>query len=352
VIGARTDAGSTPWSEPADAAAPAASHQTCAEILTDQLPDQLECLGLFADIGTKRVAEGVREFQPAQQLWSDGADKTRWIHLPDGTEIDTSDPDEWKFPIGTKLFKEFRWKGHRAETRVFWKVDDHRWQRSSYRWNETETAAQRFGGGDVEVAGEDYHIPTAKECDQCHKGRTDSILGFEAVLLALPGSTGYTLSKLLSEQRVTDTAQLSALHLGDDGTGHASVALPWLHVNCGISCHNLNTAAEAFKTKLSFRLRVKDLNGESLQGVDARATSIRQRAVTPRWSGRTRIVPGAPDDSLVVFLASRRQPGMPRDQMPPIATRVVPTEGVEALKQWITKLGNGAEATDAGTQVP
>ena len=328
------------------------STERCAESAIDQPPDDLECLGLYADMKTKRVADDVHEYRPSEQLWSDGADKTRWIYLPDGAKIDTSDPDEWSFPLGTKLFKEFRWKGRLAETRVFWKVRDRRWLRASYRWNEEQTAARRFEGGDVEVSGDTYHIPTAKECDQCHKGRTDNILGFEAVLLALPDATGYRLSDLLRDHRLSDVDKLEKLELGDDGTGHAATALPWLHVNCGVSCHNRNPASEAYKTMLSFRLQVADLNGASTREVDARTTSIDVRAVTPRWSGRTRVVPAAPDKSLAYFLASTRQPKMPRDQMPPIATRVVPVDGAHLLEQWISSLATNNVEADAGSQVP
>jgi hypothetical protein len=332
--------------------APRFADTNCANFAASELPDSLACTGLFVDLEGKQLAAGIRVFQPAAQLWSDGADKTRWIYLPEGSRIDTSDPDEWIFPVGTKLFKEFRWKGMRAETRIFWKVADGRWLRTSYRWNDAQTQAQRFGGGDVEIAGDSYHIPSAKECDQCHKGRTDNVLGFEAVLLALPGATGVTLSKLIEEQRLTDSTRLADLRLADDGTGKAASALPWLHVNCGVSCHTLNAAAEAYTTKLSFRLLVSDLHAASTREVAARTMSVGVAAVTPRWSGRTRLVPGSPEDSLIYFLASTRQVKMPRDQMPPIATRIVPTEGVAVLSQWISSMANDAEQVDAGVSVP
>lgn len=36
-------------------------------------------------------------------------EKQRWISLPEGEVIDNSDPNEWIFPIGTKV-----WKGSNA----------------------------------------------------------------------------------------------------------------------------------------------------------------------------------------------------------------------------------------------
>jgi hypothetical protein len=332
---------------PTAADQPAAVGVDCTSPAADQLPNDLACAGLYMDLAQKQLAPRVRMFQPAEQLWSDGADKTRWIYLPEETQIDASDPNEWKFPIGTKLFKEFRWRGRRAETRMFWKVAERRWLRTSYRWNEAETRAERFGGGDVQVAGDSYYIPSAKECDQCHKGRSDNVLGFEAVLLGLPNARGLGLAQLRDEQLITHPESFAKLELGDDGTGHGAEALLWLHVNCGVSCHNDNAAAEAYSTQLRFRLSVSDADGSNSRGVAALKTTVGVAAVTPRWQGRTRLVPGAPEDSLVYSLMSNRDPQMPRDQMPPIASRVVPSDGAARLQRWIASM-TAFDEPDAG----
>ena len=46
------------------------------------LPERLSETGLYTDIASDRVADGVLAYQPAFALWSDGADKRRWISLP------------------------------------------------------------------------------------------------------------------------------------------------------------------------------------------------------------------------------------------------------------------------------
>ncbi|MEA2700728.1 MAG: hypothetical protein QOI66_4999, partial [Myxococcales bacterium] len=70
-------------------------------------PTTLVCTGLYADIVGKQLAPGIEAYAPAVPLWSDGADKQRWISLPAGSTIDNADPNEWKFPVGTKVWKEF-----------------------------------------------------------------------------------------------------------------------------------------------------------------------------------------------------------------------------------------------------
>src|SRR5262245_16534783 len=52
------------------------------------LPPRLSDTGLFVAGSTTRVRSGVLPFAPRHALWSDGADKRRWIALPPGTAID------------------------------------------------------------------------------------------------------------------------------------------------------------------------------------------------------------------------------------------------------------------------
>ena len=84
-------------------------------------PETLSATGLYSDIGTLTLAADVREYEPTYALWSDGAEKRRWIRLPPGTKIDTSDMDHWSFPVGTKIWKEFQFAGKRVETRLIYR---------------------------------------------------------------------------------------------------------------------------------------------------------------------------------------------------------------------------------------
>ena len=48
--------------------------------------------------------------------------KTRWVYLPPDTTIDTSNMDEWNFPVGTKFWKQFVVGGVIVETRMLHKT--------------------------------------------------------------------------------------------------------------------------------------------------------------------------------------------------------------------------------------
>jgi len=313
---------------------PASDAGASCGVLTD-LPDDFACTGLYSDVASKELAPGIQAYTPAHVLWSDGADKERWILLPDGTQIDNTDPDEWHFPVGTKLWKQFSHKGHRVETRLFWKAGEGRWLKTAYHWNADETAATRFAGGDVDVAGDTYYIPQPKECEQCHKGRDDRALGFEQVSLGLPEAQGLTLAELVRQGLLTQPPASTDLAIGDDGTGKAAPALGWLHVNCGVSCHNQNSNSDAFKTGMFLRLPVAAADGSSTASVDSLSTTVNVATRTPRWLGHQRITPGSPENSFVYTLANTRNPGNMKDQMPPIASRVVDDADLALVSAWI-----------------
>jgi hypothetical protein len=313
---------------------------TCPEQIDrapDGLPDDVACIGLYTDVRAKRISPEVRQYAPAVPLWSDGSGKQRWIHLPPGTRIDATTPGEWVFPIGTKFFKEFRVHGRRIETRLFQKVREDRWVRATYEWNRSETRAVRSAGGDrpgVRLNGVDYHIPTERECDLCHGGREDRILGFEAISLGLPAAQGVTLRTLIEDDLIAPEPTRTELRVGDDGTGVGAPVLAWLHINCGVSCHNDNQNSEAYSSGLRMKLYPDELDGRPSRQFDAVQTTVGVATKTKRFGeNQKRITPGAPESSLLYRFVSSR--GSEKDQMPPIASKVVSVDDVLLIREWI-----------------
>jgi hypothetical protein len=309
-------------------------------------PTKLECTGLYSEWATKTVATGVREFTPSSPLWSDGADKHRWVYLPPGTKIDASSRTDWVFPVGTKFWKEFRVRGKRIETRLFKKLRADRWVTAAYAWSNDETSTTSSMGGDlsdVQTVGQPYHIATQKECSDCHKGRQDRILGFEEISLGGPNATGYTLAALVAEGRLSPPPPSVETRTPDDGTGVSTPALAWIHVNCGITCHNRNSDATGNGTKMFLRLDPSDFGSKPHSEWDVFQTTVRARPITPAWAGETRIVPGAPERSLLVRLISSR--GL--EQMPPIGTHLIDQANVEVVKAWIARMT--PDPIDAGS---
>jgi hypothetical protein len=113
------------------------------EVALSALPDALSDAGLFTDMATEALVEGVWAYEPRFKLWTDGATKRRWFSLPEGEVVDTTDMDQWRFPEGTMLFKEFTRDGVRVETRILKKTgpEDAAWSASAYLWAEDQSDA-------------------------------------------------------------------------------------------------------------------------------------------------------------------------------------------------------------------
>lgn len=308
----------------------------------DGLPEDLACVGLYLDVTKKTLAKDARSFAPANPLWSDGAGKARWIQLPKGEKIDASEPKDWVFPIGTSFYKEFSAEGKRVETRVYRKDRSDHWAKGTYKWNAKETAARRSIGEDlatVDLGGYPYHVPTGRECDLCHAGREDRVLGFEQVSLGLAGAKGLTLQELVDEDLIEPAPERNKYTIGEDNNAVAAQVLGWIHINCGASCHNDNTDSEAYSSGLRLELDPAELDGRPVSELAVYKTTVGVNAYTLRWASMKRIEGGSPENSLLYKLASFRGGGK-NDQMPPIASKIPDPEHTKLLEQWIRSLGS------------
>lgn len=331
-----------PESRVADGSVPEAPGDECQEQVEaslDGLPVDLACTGLFAEGSSTKLADGVQSFAPAYPLWSDNAGKARWVSLPRGQKIDSSDQSHWRFPLNTKFWKQFDANGARVETRLFQKVRADRWVSATYVWDESGTHATREDGGrDLMRNGVSYRVPAKSLCDDCHDGNPESVLGFEAVSLGLPGAdqTGLTLKKLVDQNLLTHPPARTQLTIGDDGTGKAADVLGWLHVNCGVSCHNETVNAEAEVTGLRMKLDPALLDGRASNNFQTFTLLINTPAVTNQWNKQKRVVPGMPDKSLLYKLITTRTGMDGNKQMPPLATRKVDDKNAAKVRDWIT----------------
>lgn len=290
---------------------------------TDEVPDDIACTGLYQP-GTTTLAANVRRFTPAFPLWTDGMEKDRYIVLPDGQTIDAANMDDWSFPVGTKTWKEFRFGPRKVETRFFWKVAPDRWLQAAYVWSEDGKTAKK-GDGDILVDGKPYSVPKTSDCNDCHRGRKDKVLGFEALSLGQSGANGVTLQNLVDERRLSPAPPIATLTVPDP-------ALGVLHINCGVTCHNGNPSSSAASTRLRLRLSYNDIvANKPVNEWDALASTVGVDATMPGWSGSTRIKAGAPEESLIVEVMRLRGPG----QMPPLGTNLVDANAVGMLESWI-----------------
>jgi hypothetical protein len=302
-------------------------------------PVALACTHLYSDWTQLTVAPDVQVFQPGATMWADGADSSRWIWLPPGQKVDTTDLNNWSFPVGTKIWQEFRLLGKRIETRFLWKEATSTWFRTTFVWADDESAAPSLTTGVPNARGLPYEIPPVSACEKCHNGEADFVLGFELVGLSMPQSSGLNLQALVQKQLLSNPPANSPSIPGGDPTTTGALAL--LHANCGTSCHNRGTNAGASVYGMFLKLTV-DATGalpSDLRQTDTFTTSYKvPSALTPygiEAGGFWRIAPGDVSHSAIPWTASRRD-GV--TQMPPLASHLVDQNGVALLNAWIAMI--------------
>jgi hypothetical protein len=311
---------------------------------SDNLPTDVFCIGLYKGRDPTRYQPDAHPYKPGITFWSDGAEKQRYLYLPPGATIDSSNFDLWNFPIGTKAFKEFRFEGKLVETRIFWKRADKTWAAGTYIWDGDGADATLNTSRQPVIIASGYEIPTAKDCGKCHHGGADYLLGVEAVSLALPTSEGLNLAQLVAIGALTSAPVSTSITLPEDATGKAGAALGYLHANCGMPCHSMRGLGE--ETQLIMRLRADEFWKElqsppQIPAVDATDTfkatlgqKPRTASVAQQFPGAVRIRPGVHDQSLVWLLSHRRGDY----QMPPLVSHVIDETGTAQLSEWIDAL--------------
>ncbi|MDB4992611.1 MAG: hypothetical protein JWM74_43 [Myxococcaceae bacterium] len=308
----------------------------CTALGPEGEPLALGCTGLYSSWQSQTIAPDVVAFDPGIHLWSDGAEKSRWIQLPAGQQINTSNMNEWTFPVGTKLWKEFRLNGLKVETRLTWKKSASVWVRVAYAWSVDQSTATELRAGAKNVRGTTYEIPSAGDCSICHNGRLDGVLGFEAIGLSTPGATGLNMAALVAQNKLTNSP---ASPLVIPGTPTDVAALGWLHANCGTSCHSPSNYALAKDTGLFMRLDAAKLGSVPTTDTYQTAVNVPSTFQPSAGAGFFRIKPKDAAHSCIPYRDGIRDPN-PGDhiQMPPLATHIVDTAGVGLVTSWIDSL--------------
>nr|HEX4315469.1 hypothetical protein [Kofleriaceae bacterium] len=240
-------------------------------------PPTLFGTGLCVDQACTQIGSGILQYEPQYVLFADGASKQRWISIPPGTTIDTSDPDHWVFPVGTKVWKEFDSEGVRVETRYIVKIDDSEaltpdpWFYVSYQWNSmkggdeqgTDTMAVTAGVDDAN--GTSHKIPSRSECKGCHENLLPGrVLGFGALSLDFHQTTAglLDLDGAIAAGLLSDPPAGSAsphYPLPSDATDADKAALGYMHANCG-HCHNDSSPIFAGQTPINLRMDIAKLD--------------------------------------------------------------------------------------------
>jgi hypothetical protein len=294
---------------------------------------RLSATGLYSDISARAIAQNVMPFEPQHALWSDGAKKRRYVFLPAGSQIDTTDPDRWNLPAGTRLWKEFERDGVVVETRMLLKTGPAAgdWDMAAYVWRTDRSDADKIAFPRKNANGTRHDVPGPRNCVTCHgDGQERRPLGFTAVQLPWEHASLVSVTSLAAAGRLS--APPASAH-AIAGSPVARAALGYLHANCG-SCHYKGTTAVPSRVTLWLSLTTQTM--QSPETSDAYRTGILVPPLVAGLGATVRIAPGNPAASLVW-----RRMGVRDDsgwQMPPIATEEVDEAGLAVVRHWIEEL--------------
>ena len=150
----------------------------------DPVPDLLSDSGCVDPANVTQPYAGLVPYDINAQFWSDGAAKDRFIGLPNGTAMSINAQDDWDFPPGAVIVKNFRLNGSLIETRHLMRHPDGVWAGYTYEWNAAQTVATRVRGGKIEaIQGQDWVFPDEAECLRCHTTVAGVALGPETAQL-------------------------------------------------------------------------------------------------------------------------------------------------------------------------
>jgi hypothetical protein len=317
---------------------------TCVNTLPNEMmaPANLSETGLYSDITQKTIAAYAQEFAPQFVLWSDGADKRRWIYLPEcDPVIDNTDENNWSFPVGTRMWKEFSLNnGQLLETRMIHRYgpgpDDFVF--AAYQWLDGDEEATFVPNGFEDAKGTEHDIPAEVDCRRCH-GMSDTggggipahYLGFSAIQLSHQGP-GLTMATLSENGNLMNPAPQGYTVPGNQVE---RAALGYLHANCS-NCHN-NTPEGVVYPKFDAQIKPGDSDVAMTSTYMTMVNVMTQNFMT---GCNMRVHGGNLANSCIhVRMSARGSDGMPNsNQMPPLATDVVDTAGLAIIEPWILSL--------------
>jgi uncharacterized repeat protein (TIGR03806 family) len=302
---------------------------------------------------TKFAAKAI-PYEVNSPLWSDSADKTRAMVIPEGKKIHirncavaadncTSGPQDtgqWVFPVGTVMLKNFLFDNKLVETRLFVRHDEETWVGYSYRWDEAQTDATIVSGeNNLDVMFSTgtrtvpWQYPSRRNCMKCHIASGGSTLGPETRQMNRELS-GKNQIDHLAELGLFDQAPAKPYaeayvtpYASQAGTPSASATLDqkarsYMHANCAF-CHRPD--GEFPQLDMRYETKLADMgvcNVEPLKG--------NQGVI-----GAVELKPGEPANS-VIYLRMNSLQGAGR--MPAFATKEIDTAGVKLVGDWITSV--------------
>lgn len=321
-------------------------------LLAEAPAPSLDAYRLFRDAGGLEPNAGVTPYALNTPLFSDYAEKRRFVFVPPGARVGYRQSSAFDFPVGSVLVKTFAYpadlrrpaeKIRLVETRLLIRKREG-WAALAYVWNaEQNRAVLKRAGARLSIEATDRHgapltidyaVPNANQCKECHSLDGElSPIGPKARNLngdfAYPEGVENQLAHWrrigLLEGAPDASSALRTARWDDEAEPLAARARAYLDANCG-HCHN--PAGIAGNSGLFLNL---EEDRPSALGVGKRPVAA------GRGSGglEVSIAPGLPDQSILVHRMASNEPGV---MMPELGRSLVDEEGLALIRAYVSSL--------------
>lgn len=287
-------------------------------------------------------------------LFSNYAEKLRFIKVPPGTKITYNDTGWFAMPLGTVLIKNFYFpKDFRhpqkgkiiLETRLL--VNEEKgWAAYPYIWNEEQTEAFYDVAGEKKMISyvnkegkaisTHYLIPNKNQCKGCHLENKKMVpVGIAARHL----NRDFVYGEHVIRNQLQHWHNMGLLfglpgdpklipanaNSHDDKESLEKKARSYLDINCG-NCHNPKGPANTS----GFYLDMRETNPTAL-GIYKTPVAAGQGSGGFKYD----IVPGKPEQSILVYRMKTNDPGK---AMPELGREQLHKEGIELISRWIKEM--------------
>lgn len=283
------------------------------------LPNLLSETGCVDPADPRAAPPGALAYDVRVPFWSDGADKLRWLFLPEGAQLGVAADGDLDLPVGSVAVKTFFLADAPIETRLFVRHDADTWAGYTYAWEAGD--AVLLGAGEVrDLAGQPWTFPGRADCLFCHSREAGRTLGLEGAQLE-----DAALAALVDAGHLAGPPTASPLPALDGDAPLELRARAFLHANCA-PCHR--PEGPGGRARLDLRR-------------DAPAAEVGLCDQPPRAgdlgiADARLLAPGDPARSIL----SARLRSLGSTRMPPLASSRVDLAGADLIDAWIASLSS------------
>ncbi len=338
---------------------PAPAFYNMPPVFTGTMPALLSQTGVFSNTPAMAPAASLIPYLPNTPLWSDGAQKVRYLSVPNNgapyaptEQISFAPTGAWSFPAGTIFVKTFELLTnqsdptslHRLETRLLVRDTNGAVYGVTYKWRADHSDADLLYSNLTEsipiqtptgVITQNWYYPSPSDCLQCHTAVANYVLGVNTRQLnnALTYSNGIVDNELramnragmfnpaFDESSISNMEALSAVT--NPVASFEQRARSYLDANCA-QCHQPGGSGPTFDARYDTPLASQNIiNTPAVKG---NLGYDHMNIVTPSDVWRSSIY-------------DRMNTVDPAIKMPTLARNLIDTNAVALMAQWINSLG-------------